>query len=93
MHMMFNFHVNQHLFYALASADSRPLAKALADTRPRPATAQWGSCGDASWSHNGPAVQRFQSLHPPQKRVNPDSLDYSLTRTYHVPIVTATARP
>ena len=42
MHMMFNFHVNQHLFYALASADSRPLAQALADTRPRPATAQWG---------------------------------------------------
>ncbi len=40
--MMFNFHVNQHLFYALASADSRPLAKALADTKPRPATAQWG---------------------------------------------------
>jgi len=39
---MFNFHVNQHLFYALASADSRPLAKALADTRARPATAQWG---------------------------------------------------
>ena len=30
MHMMFNFHVNQHLFYALASADCRPLAKALA---------------------------------------------------------------
>jgi maltose alpha-D-glucosyltransferase / alpha-amylase len=42
MHMMFNFHVNQHLFYALASGDSRPLAKALKDTRPRPATAQWG---------------------------------------------------
>src|ERR1043165_1545841 len=42
MHMMFNFHVNQHLFYALASADVRPLAKALADTGPRPATAQWG---------------------------------------------------
>jgi maltose alpha-D-glucosyltransferase / alpha-amylase len=42
MHMMFNFHVNQHLFYALASADCRPLAKALAATRPRPATAQWG---------------------------------------------------
>src|SRR6201996_9820053 len=42
MHMMFNFHVNQHLFYALASADSRPLAKALNATRPRPATAQWG---------------------------------------------------
>jgi maltose alpha-D-glucosyltransferase/alpha-amylase len=42
MHMMFNFHVNQHLFYALASADSRPLAKALKATKPRPATAQWG---------------------------------------------------
>jgi maltose alpha-D-glucosyltransferase/alpha-amylase len=40
--MMFNFHVNQHLFYALASADCRPLAKALNATRPRPATAQWG---------------------------------------------------
>lgn len=42
MHMMFNFQVNQHLFYALASADSRPLAKALEQTKPRPATAQWG---------------------------------------------------
>jgi maltose alpha-D-glucosyltransferase / alpha-amylase len=42
MHMMFNFHVNQYLFYALASADSRPLAKALKATKPRPATAQWG---------------------------------------------------
>ncbi|MCR0984502.1 alpha-amylase family protein [Roseomonas populi] len=42
MHMMFNFQVNQHLFYALASADSRPLAKALEKTRGKPATAQWG---------------------------------------------------
>jgi maltose alpha-D-glucosyltransferase/alpha-amylase len=42
LHMMFNFQVNQNLFYALASADSRPLAKALAATRPRPATSQWG---------------------------------------------------
>jgi maltose alpha-D-glucosyltransferase / alpha-amylase len=42
IHMMFNFHVNQHLFYAMASADSRPLAKALVATKPRPATAQWG---------------------------------------------------
>jgi hypothetical protein len=37
MHMMFNFQVNQYLFYALASADTRPLAKALAATKPRPA--------------------------------------------------------
>ena len=42
MQMMFNFHVNQHLFYALASSDTRPLAKAMTDTKPRPATAQWG---------------------------------------------------
>jgi maltose alpha-D-glucosyltransferase/alpha-amylase len=42
MHMMFNFQVNQHLFYSLATADTRPLARALKATRPRPATAQWG---------------------------------------------------
>ena len=42
MHMMFNFQVNQNLFYALASADTRPLVKALKATEPRPATAQWG---------------------------------------------------
>ena len=42
MQMMFNFQANQNLFYALASADSRPLAKALEKTKPRPATAQWG---------------------------------------------------
>ncbi|URL59038.1 trehalose synthase [Luteibacter flocculans] len=41
LQMMFNFQVNQHLFYALASADVRSLAKALQKTRPRPATAQW----------------------------------------------------
>ena len=42
MHMMFNFQVNQNLFYALATADNRPLIKALEATKPRPATAQWG---------------------------------------------------
>jgi maltose alpha-D-glucosyltransferase/alpha-amylase len=42
MHMMFNFHVNQHLFYALASGDSRPLIKSMKATKSRPATAQWG---------------------------------------------------
>jgi maltose alpha-D-glucosyltransferase/alpha-amylase len=42
LQMMFNFQVNQNLFYALASADSRPLIKAMAATKPRPATAQWG---------------------------------------------------
>jgi maltose alpha-D-glucosyltransferase / alpha-amylase len=41
LQMMFNFQVNQNLFYALASADSRPLVKALKSTKPRPSTAQW----------------------------------------------------
>ena len=43
MHMMFNFQVNQHLFYALASGDTRPLAKSLAATRSKPPTGQWGN--------------------------------------------------
>ena len=42
MQMMFNFQVNQNLFYALAAADTRPLVKAMKATKPRPATAQWG---------------------------------------------------
>jgi maltose alpha-D-glucosyltransferase/alpha-amylase len=42
LQMMFNFQINQTLFYALATADNRPLAKALRATRSRPATAQWG---------------------------------------------------
>ena len=39
--MMFNFHVNQHLFWSLAAARAAPLARALEATRSRPATAQW----------------------------------------------------
>jgi maltose alpha-D-glucosyltransferase/alpha-amylase len=42
LHMMFNFQVNQTLFYALAAADARPLVKALKATRDKPDTAQWG---------------------------------------------------
>src|SRR5262245_54483998 len=41
MHMMFNFQVNQNLFYALASADTRPLIKAMQRTERRPASGQW----------------------------------------------------
>ena len=41
LHMMFNFWVNQHLFYALASGDARPLARALRATRALPPGAQW----------------------------------------------------
>jgi maltose alpha-D-glucosyltransferase/alpha-amylase len=40
--MMFNFQVNQNLFYALASSDTRPLAKAMQKTEKRPASGQWG---------------------------------------------------
>src|SRR5262249_23855735 len=36
MHMMFNFFVNQHVFYALASGDSGPLAKAIRATHSIP---------------------------------------------------------
>jgi maltose alpha-D-glucosyltransferase/alpha-amylase len=42
MHTMFNFQVNQTLFYALAATDTGPLVRALHATRARPATAQWG---------------------------------------------------
>jgi maltose alpha-D-glucosyltransferase/alpha-amylase len=43
MHMMFNFLVNQNMFYALASGDVRPLGVALRKTRQRPVTAQWAN--------------------------------------------------
>ncbi|WP_158809208.1 alpha-amylase family protein [Beijerinckia sp. L45] len=42
LQMMFNFQVNQNLFYAMASGDTGPLTKALEKTEPRPATSQWG---------------------------------------------------
>jgi maltose alpha-D-glucosyltransferase/alpha-amylase len=42
MHMMFNFQVNQHLFHALATADTAGLVEALHATKPRPASGQWG---------------------------------------------------
>jgi maltose alpha-D-glucosyltransferase / alpha-amylase len=41
IHMMFNFYANQYTFYALASGDTRPLKKALEETRAIPATCQW----------------------------------------------------
>ncbi len=42
MHMMFNFQVNQNLFYALASSDTKPLARAMQKTENRPESGQWG---------------------------------------------------
>lgn len=41
VHMMFNFFVNQHLFYALATHDIGPLVEALKATLDIPPTAQW----------------------------------------------------
>ena len=40
--MLFNFHVNQHLFLSLATQDARPLAKAIKATAGLPEGAQWG---------------------------------------------------
>jgi maltose alpha-D-glucosyltransferase/alpha-amylase len=41
LNMMFNFFANQHLFYALAAEDARPLEQALEATRNIPKAAQW----------------------------------------------------
>jgi maltose alpha-D-glucosyltransferase / alpha-amylase len=41
IHMMFNFWVNQHLFYALATEDVGPLIDAIEATQEIPATSQW----------------------------------------------------
>jgi maltose alpha-D-glucosyltransferase / alpha-amylase len=43
MHMMFNFYVNQHLFYAFASGCATELAGALKMTQRIPPYAQWAS--------------------------------------------------
>jgi maltose alpha-D-glucosyltransferase / alpha-amylase len=41
IHMMFNFFVNQHLFYALATEDVAPLVDAIKATSDIPETSQW----------------------------------------------------
>lgn len=41
IHLMFNFYVNQYLFYALATADVEPLKDALKATKDIFPTAQW----------------------------------------------------
>jgi maltose alpha-D-glucosyltransferase / alpha-amylase len=41
IHMMFNFMVNQNLFYALASGDTNPLVEALESTRLERRSSQW----------------------------------------------------
>jgi maltose alpha-D-glucosyltransferase / alpha-amylase len=41
IHMMFNFFVNQHLFYTLATEDVGPLVAAIEATSDLPQTSQW----------------------------------------------------
>jgi maltose alpha-D-glucosyltransferase/alpha-amylase len=41
LQLMFNFHVNQHLFLALATERAAPLARAVEATRDRPEIGQW----------------------------------------------------
>jgi maltose alpha-D-glucosyltransferase / alpha-amylase len=41
MQMMFNFHLNQHLFLSLATGEAKPLADAISATMDLPPTAQW----------------------------------------------------
>jgi maltose alpha-D-glucosyltransferase / alpha-amylase len=43
LHMMFNFWVNQHLFWSLASGDARPLARAVEQTRPTSPAMHWAN--------------------------------------------------
>ncbi len=43
INMMFNFYVNQHLFHALATADTRPLQKAMQQTQKIPPNSQWAN--------------------------------------------------
>jgi maltose alpha-D-glucosyltransferase/alpha-amylase len=43
LHMILNFPVNQALFYALASADTVPLRKALEESQCIPGSAQWAN--------------------------------------------------
>jgi maltose alpha-D-glucosyltransferase/alpha-amylase len=41
IHLMFNFYVNQHMFYTLATGDTAPLIEALEQTRELFPTSQW----------------------------------------------------
>lgn len=43
MQMMFNFFVNQHFFYTLATGELQPLVRALEQTRDIPEGAQWAN--------------------------------------------------
>ena len=58
MHMMFNFQVNQNLFYALAAADAGRWSKRCKATKPRPATRAMGSVSAQSRRTRSRAADR-----------------------------------
>ena len=65
MHMMFNFQVNQNLFYALASADTRPLIQAMKATKT--------PTGDGPMGHV-PAQSRRARSRPAHQRAAAESV-------------------
>ena len=71
MHMMFNFQVNQNLFYALAAADARPLVKALKATE--------AAAGDGAVGYVSAQSRRARSRAPDQ-RAAPESVRCVRTR-------------
>ena len=48
MHMMFNFQVNQHLFYALAAGDTRPAGQGARGDASRGRRPRSGACSCAT---------------------------------------------
>lgn len=64
IHMMFNFYVNQYIFYALATADVKPLAKALEATRLSFHTSQW-----AQFLRNHDELDLGRLTEPQRKKV------------------------
>ena len=64
IHLMFNFYVNQYIFYALATADVKPLARALEATRLSFHTCQW-----AQFLRNHDELDLGRLAEPQRKKV------------------------
>ena len=64
IHLMFNFYVNQYIFYALATADVKPLAQALEATRLSFHTSQW-----AQFLRNHDELDLGRLTEPQRKKV------------------------
>src|SRR4029077_17034507 len=78
MHMMFNFQVNQHLFYALATADARPLVTAMKATGPRRAVVHSDEGAQAAPGHRAmghvPAQSRRARSRPADRAAAAESV-------------------